>query len=204
VICAPATGGEGEIWSSKRCAIEASISRSALIRTSAAVARSTTSSLVNSSAPRVLSRRANSCMLIICSLILGLLLIHRNRLGRWFPHRRPGYCGYQRCQLLGGPDLFGEPIAHGGRQGRHTLRNPCWPTARGKVEVRGIRRRPPTLIFGCTWATADHRDPEHSATSAAATSGLTRLPSSRHILLGRFAYRPISSTFSQVTRCWWS
>ncbi len=78
MICAPVTGGVGEIWSSKRCAIEASISRSALIRTSAAVARSTTSSLMNASAPRVLSRRANSCMLIICSLILGLPLIHLN------------------------------------------------------------------------------------------------------------------------------
>jgi hypothetical protein len=40
--------------------------------------QSTTSSLVNVSAARVLSRRANSCNLIICSLILGLLMIHRN------------------------------------------------------------------------------------------------------------------------------
>jgi hypothetical protein len=49
------------------------------MRTSAAVARSTTSSLVNLSAPRVLSRRANSCTLIICSHILGSLLTQRNR-----------------------------------------------------------------------------------------------------------------------------
>ncbi|WP_329007806.1 hypothetical protein OG271_19170 [Micromonospora rifamycinica] len=68
----------GEIWSSKRCATVASISTSALMRTSAAVARSTTSSLVNASAPRELSRRANSWTLIICSLIVGLLIIHPN------------------------------------------------------------------------------------------------------------------------------
>jgi hypothetical protein len=33
---------------------------------------------VNASAPSVLSRRANSWTLIICSLIVGLLMIHRN------------------------------------------------------------------------------------------------------------------------------
>jgi hypothetical protein len=49
------------------------------MRTSAAVARSTTSSLVNVSVPRVLSRLANSCTLIICSHILGSLLTQRNR-----------------------------------------------------------------------------------------------------------------------------
>jgi hypothetical protein len=80
------TGRVGEIWSSKRCARVASISRSALMRTSAAVARSTTSSLVNASPPRVLSRRANSWTLIICSLIVGLLVIHRN------PARVSGSC----------------------------------------------------------------------------------------------------------------
>ena len=48
------------------------------MRASAAVAKSTTSSLVNALAPRVLSRRANSCTSIICSLILGLLISHRN------------------------------------------------------------------------------------------------------------------------------
>ena len=78
-ICAPVTGTAGEMWSSRRCARVASISRSALMRTSAAVARSTTSSLVNASALRVLSRRANSCMLIICSHILELLLTQRNQ-----------------------------------------------------------------------------------------------------------------------------
>ncbi|MFC7534595.1 hypothetical protein [Actinoplanes sp. GCM10030250] len=45
-ICAPVTGSVGEIWSSKRCARVASMSTSALMRASAAVARSTTSSLV--------------------------------------------------------------------------------------------------------------------------------------------------------------
>jgi hypothetical protein len=77
-ICAPVTDTGGEMRSSKRCARVASISRSALMRTTAAVARSTTSSLVNSSAPRMLSRRANSWTLIICGHILGLLSTHRN------------------------------------------------------------------------------------------------------------------------------
>ena len=81
-ICAPVTGTAGEMWSSRRCARVASISRSVLMRISAAVARSTTSSLVNSSAPRVLSRRANSCTLIICGLVLGLLLTQRSRRSR--------------------------------------------------------------------------------------------------------------------------
>jgi hypothetical protein len=49
------------------------------MRTSAAVAKSTTSSLVNASVPRVLSRRANSCTLVIYGHILGLLLTQRNR-----------------------------------------------------------------------------------------------------------------------------
>jgi hypothetical protein len=61
----------------------------------------------------VLSRRANSCTLIICSLILGLLMNHRNpRFGQRFLRPRAGHRGRPRCQqlrqLLGGPQLFGE------------------------------------------------------------------------------------------------
>jgi hypothetical protein len=68
-ICSPLTGTGADKWSSKRCARPASISRSELMRTSATVARSTMSSLVNVVDPRVLSRRANSCMSIMCSYI---------------------------------------------------------------------------------------------------------------------------------------
>jgi hypothetical protein len=96
-ICAPVTGSAGKMRSSRRCARSASISRSALIRTSAAVARSTTSSLVNASAPRVLSRRANSCTLIICSHILGLLLTQRNRRFDRLLLRPPRTVGESHC-----------------------------------------------------------------------------------------------------------
>ncbi|WP_240762755.1 hypothetical protein [Micromonospora sp. HM134] len=106
----------GEIWSSKRCATMASISTSALMRTSAAVARSTTSSLVNASAPRVLSRRANSWTLIICSLIVGLLIIHRNpRFGRRILRPPCGPLGPtvgadNWRPLRGSPQLIGELV----------------------------------------------------------------------------------------------
>jgi hypothetical protein len=111
-ICAPVTGNGGEIWSSKRCARVASISSSALMRTSAAVARSTTSSLVNASGPRVLSRRANSCTLIICNLTLRSPMIHRNlRIGR------RGASAHRAVKLMGatiraGPTALREVHVH--------------------------------------------------------------------------------------------
>src|SRR4051812_29189317 len=110
------------------------------MRTSAEVARSTTSSLLNASAPRVLSRRANSWTLIICSLIVGLLMIHRNPgFGRRFLHppcgppRPPAGCQQLR-PLRGGPQLFDELVARRGRHGRHALCHPCCPTTPGSRE----------------------------------------------------------------------
>ena len=150
-ICTPVTGRVGEIWSSKRCATVASISRSALMRTSAAVARSTTSSLVKASAPRLLSRRANSCTLIICSLILGLLMIHRNpRFGQRFLRPRAGHRGQQRCQqlhqLLDGPQLFGELIAWGPAGPSRSVQ-PMLPRDAPDMPMRGRSSTPWSLRF---------------------------------------------------------
>ena len=110
------------------------------MRTSAAVARSTTSSLVNASAPRVLSRRANSWTLIICSLIVGLSMIHRNPgFGRRILRPPCGplrpTAGASNCAHCAAVRNSSVSKSRAGRPSRHALCHPCRPATPRKCRV---------------------------------------------------------------------